>query len=270
MLKQIFSATVLFNIFLSYSVANAHEFWIQPDRFSFRANELVIVRLMHGERFHGEVVDRNEPQIKRFEFVNHDKKITPILGLHQSPDGYLRAQHSGVIVYQSNHYTNDLEWERFNAYLIEEGLEHIIDERSQRDESKAIGREAYSRCAKAIIRINDYELAADKIDRRVGLPLEILIESITPVSSDSELMRTKIIASVSFMDDPIEGLRVVVANTINPEVLIELSTDASGKIAFEAEPYGDWMITTIHIQRANNLEASDWESFWASTTFTNE
>ncbi|MBL4698096.1 MAG: DUF4198 domain-containing protein [Phycisphaerales bacterium] len=255
---------------MTCSITNAHEFWIQPDHFALNTNNLVVVRLMHGERFKGDTVDRNDPQIKRFEFVSEGDQTTPIRGRHQNPNGFLRPQHSGVIVYQSNHYTNNLEHEKFNSYLIEEGLEHIINERAHLGESEIIGREAYSRCAKSIIRINDDNHSADKIDRRVGLPLEILIESITPLSSDSESMRTTIIASVSFMDDPIEGLRVVVANTINPEVLIELHTDANGKIAFEAEPAGDWMITTIHIQRAINLEASDWESFWASTTFTNE
>jgi uncharacterized GH25 family protein len=256
-------------LLLTSTFASAHEFWIQTEHLEGEREGLVLVRLMHGERFAGQIVTRNEPQIERFEFVqqlNEDgEQIDQVRGRHQSPTSFLRPKNSGVIVYQSKHYTNILEWERFDAYLAEEGLGYIADERAKLGESKIIGREAYSRCAKSIQVMKHDLRSSAEIDQIVGLPLEVLLTSIESAPGGNG---TQVLAWVGFEGQPIAGLRVVAVSKEDHTNLIELFTDDDGMVEFVAGQPGEWMLTTIHIQRADHIEDSEWESFWASSTFS--
>ena len=242
--------------------ASAHEFWIQPITHIVNQHELLQLSLMHGERYQGDPVARNSPMIQRYELVHPDHDPIPVAGLHGTTDAYLRPEHAGVIVYQTDHYRNDLPADRFTAYLREEGLSEIEKRRATLGETDQPGREIYSRCAKSVILLSSDNTDASTIDHDTGLPLEIIV---THISTDSE--RPRVQSLVEYDDHPIAGLRVVAVNQDSPDQLLELETDADGIVEFEARP-GDWMLTTLHIIRADSSDDADWESFWASNTFS--
>ena len=241
--------------------AEAHEFWIQPVSQVINQHELLQLSLMHGERYQGDPVARNSPMIRRYELFHPDHEPVPVAGLHGTTDAYLRPEHAGVIVYHTDHYQNNLPPEKFTAYLREEGLGEIEQRRETLGESHLLGREIYSRCAKSVILISNEKLDASDVDHDTGLPLEIIL---TDIQSDSETPRVK--ALIEFENEPVAGIRVVAASMAHPDQLIELESDADGMIEFDAEP-GNWMLTTLHIVRAENSTEADWESFWASNTF---
>ena len=64
--------------------------------------------------------------------------------------------------------------EQFSAYLKEKGLEQILTLREQRGESQRGARDAYSRHAKALIRVG--ESRERLVDRAIGLRLELIAE----------------------------------------------------------------------------------------------
>ncbi len=273
------SLALAFTTLLTSLVApsNAHEFWIQTKRINTAQGEVVSVQLMHGERFQGDIVPTDQPQINRFELVHNSSEsghqTTDLTYRHMGKTSYTNAQDSGIIVYESNLYTSNLQAEKFESYLKEEHLDHAIQDRADRNESDTMGRELYARCAKSILKPTDHSMHADEIDHEVGLPLEIIIESIEPKSESTESSSTthSVTAIITLNSTPIKNLRTVATSDQHPDQLIELHTDEQGRVQFDADLDAQWMITTLHIQRLSEEQSTktnaDWISYWASITF---
>ncbi|MCC7387292.1 MAG: DUF4198 domain-containing protein [Phycisphaerales bacterium] len=237
--------------------ASAHEFWLLPSTFRCAPDSLLRVEMYHGERFNGELVARNTPQIARYELLQGDQ-TTEVKGLHASHTGLLRpsAPGPGIIVYESNEYINILEAPRFEAYLEEEGLTAIKAWREREGRSGEHGREAYVRCAKALVAVGDPGDAP--ADHPVGLAYEIVLDRAGVGDAG---------ATVLFGGVALEGARVVVVSQTDPSDLIELTTDEHGQIQFAPAPGGAWMITSLHMVQTTDREDVDWKSYWASLTF---
>lgn len=233
----------------------AHEFWIMPE--SFIADAPLRIRLFHGERFRGEIVPRNEPTIKRFELVT-DQGTQPVRGLHGASVSVARPFTSGIgtIVFESNEHINLLDAAPFEAYLKEEGLDAIARLREESGTTDTPGREAYVRCAKAIVSPTP---TANIVSKPVGLPLEITLD---------ESVGGQIIARVLYADRPLENARVVAVSGLTPARLIELRTDAEGRVRFTPDAAGPWMLTTLHMERTPDRDDVDWKSYWGSLTFS--
>jgi uncharacterized GH25 family protein len=247
------------------SIADGHEFWIQPTSMHFTPGELLTIQLMHGERFHGDPVPVNLSQIQRYELLYHSDETDRVRALDMSEISYTRPRAAGVVVYESKHYTNLLHAEHFEAYLHEEQLHHIVDERVQRDESHLPGREIYSRCAKSILLPNNDSKKSDDVDFEVGLPLEVVIQDIELITESSNTAERAVHAKILFRGKPIQSIRAVAVDAADPTTLVELETDENGQIMFSTTVASQWMITALHIERIDNEDA-DWESFWSSLT----
>lgn len=256
------SITIVLFLATTPLLCHAHEFWVRPDAHRVPSGGLLGLTLMHGERFMGQPVARNSPMILRYELVSESHDPVPVAGMHGSTQGYLRPEHAGVVVYQTRHYRNDLPAERFREYLDEEGLGQIALQRETLGESDLPGREVYARCAKSIVLIEGDARDASQIDHDTGLPLEI---TLTEINADDDTARVR--AVIVFEGKPVDGLRVVAVHASDPDGLIELSTDEHGAVSFDAAP-GGWMLTALHIRRADHAQDADWESFWASSTFS--
>ncbi len=239
--------------------AIAHEFWIQPSSYSVDANGLITVQTMHGERFAGDVVSRNESVIRRFELVQRDHDHLPVLGRHGGAQSFVRPGGNGAcqIVFESEEIEHMLSASAFEAYLEEEKLDSIRAERRERGETDMQGREVYVRCAKTLINLG---AATDvQSDTPVGLPLEIVVDDATTNETCGDLS-----AVVLFHGKPIEGLRVVAVSEADPEALIELVTDDAGRVQVSDISDGPWMFTALHMVRVDNRSDVQWKSYWAS------
>ncbi len=243
------------------SLASAHEFWLLPDRFSAKEDEAMRVWTHHGERFNGEVVHRNDPYIKRFEFVTASG-AADVRGMHAKPVSFLRTGEAGlgVIVYESEEVMSVLPADAFEAYLAFEGLHEISRRRAELGETDAEGREAYVRCAKALIAVGEGDDAMASTP--VGLDLEIILESGVNRSASRQIETL-----VLFEGKPAPGLRLVAVNQARPGELIELTTDEHGRASLEAPTTGVWMLTTLHMVRIDDRPDLDWLSYWSSITF---
>lgn len=245
---------VVISLLLS-TTARAHEFWLQPASFHPNAGTVLSVRLMHGERFNGDVVRRNQPYVRRFEFIGEG--VSPVLGRHGAADSYVRLTEAGpgVIAYHSREVYSELDPERFEAYLAEERLDHIIEQRAALNESELPGREMYVRCATSLLRVGDCDSAAS--GQAAGLPLEIVLSSEGGVAS----------AQVLFEGEPLPDTRVVAITQSDPSRLFELRTDSDGRVTLPSELGGVSMLTTLHMIRLSGRDDADWKSYWGSVTF---
>lgn len=241
--------------------ALAHDFWISPDHFNVQSGELVRVTLMNGTRFQGDVVPRYDFHIKRYDFVPLDASIEPqpLAGRDGGSQSFLRPEESGIIVYHTNLYTNTLPAQKFTEYLQHDKLESVLKRREELGESTRDGLEVYSRCAKSLITVDQ---ASPPQDRALGLPLELVLEQVSERDGHRVVQ-----AMLLYEGKPLPQTRAVVTSAAEREVNTECTTDADGRFTFAAEADGAWMVTAIHMVRAEKMNGVDWQSFWASLTF---
>ena len=249
-------------ILLVSRTASGHEFWIEPHAYTVASGDILRIGLFHGERFLGDAVPRDEAMIDSFTLLGPDGEQT-VAGRAGATTSFAKPAVDGVhvIAYRTRRYANDLDAADFEAYLREEGLHWIAKRRAELGETTAPGSEVYSRCAKSIVRVGDVDTPA--VDHVFDWPLEIVLDDppydVAPGSSLS--------ARVLSGGEPLAGARVVAVSRIQPDRLVELTSDDEGRVSFEADDAGAWMLTTIHMVRTDDEADADWESFWASVTF---
>lgn len=261
-------------ILASTVLASAHEFWVRPGQFTVTEGELGRFYLMHGHRFDGEFVPRNEPYVERFELLASDGSQR-IMGRHGQSTNVARFATPGtnVVVYESREVLNELGPERFAAYLEEEGLDHIARRRNELGETDTDGIEMYVRCAKALVTVaaKGETAPAGLHDQVAGLPMEIVLEPM----EHAEVGQT---AKVRVLYDgkPLADARLVVESEARVQTQADadtsgqtiVRTNADGYASFEVDRAGPWMVTGLHMIRTDDRDDADWKSFWASLTFS--
>lgn len=246
-MKRLLIASAL----LFVSSARAHDFWIEPSSFTPAAGETVAVRLRVGEHLEGEPVPRRAGRIERFFARSAAGEIDVPGQPNRDPAGVLRVRGEGttIVAYRSRPTRTELEADKFERYLREEGLERIIDDRRKRGESSKRGTEVYSRAAKTLLQTGGGELH----DQSLGLRLE--------------LVRNGSAFQVVFEGKPLPNALVVAIRRGDAAKPARARTDANGRVALPSMRRGEWLVKTVHMVRAPASADADWESIWASVTF---
>lgn len=254
-------------LFASASPLAAHDFWLEPSSFKPAVDQRIDLQLVVGERFVGELVTRKEERIVLFAAFDPAGKETRILGRDgKTPAGLWKPSVAGlhVIGYRGNATKIEIEAEKFEHYLAEEGLEHVIAERKARGETASKGLEAYARCPKSIVvaRGASEPTASELVgwDRVLGLPLEVVpLANPTTLSKDA-----KFSVSVLYQGAPLANALVGLMPKSEPAREVRLRTDAAGRVEFTPLTGGVHLVRVVHMTRAKEGAAHQWESQWAS------
>lgn len=251
---------------LAASLAAAHDFWIQPSAFRAAPDTLVTLDLRVGDEFPGEAVARKDERIASFVAFGPGPSgaETPIMGQDgKSPAGLARFREPGLyrIAYRGKPTTITLEPDKFEAYLREEGLEHIIGERAKLGESAAPGKEAYARYAKSFVLVGDMPSAG--WEKPVGLKIEIVPDTDPFALKAGSEFRCRVLLE----GKPLEGLWLGARSPTQTAEVKGARTDAKGYASFTLPSEGWWLIHGVHMARAADGADVDWESSWASLTF---
>src|SRR5438132_2207617 len=133
----------------------AHDFWIVPAAFRPEVGEKVGLSLRVGEHFRGEPVLIDRTLVERFFAIGPagESPITPRQG--SEPAGFVLIGAPGlwIVGYRSRPSRVSLEAEQFERYLLQEGLETIVELRAARGESGTRAQEIFPRCAKALLSV---------------------------------------------------------------------------------------------------------------------
>jgi uncharacterized GH25 family protein len=242
---------------------HAHDFWIEPDTFRPAPGHLLRVDLRVGDTFgQGEPFPRDPTHARRFGAIGPDGERAIPGRAGRTPAGRIRVDAPGtyVLVYRGNARTVQLAADRFEAYLHHEGLDHIVAMRAAAGEHFEPGREAFSRCAKAIVRVGE---AAGGWDRVAGLSLELI-----PAGDPSRLAAGDTL-TVRLLHEgrPLAGTRVSAMPVTAPDAVVHGTTAADGRVAVPLDRPGRWLVKAVHMMRADRRDDADWESLWASLTF---
>lgn len=256
-------------------ISIAHEFWLQPNKFYLSKNNLLSIRFLVGENFTGENWKGNRSKVQQLiHFLPDNKQIDISDQLSESIEGdslQLQLQQDGthVIAFNSTNSFINLEAEKFNAYLLEDGLEQALDFRKTNGEDKQNGREYYQRCAKAIVQVgNEY---TNNYNMKTNLNVDIVPDR-NPCEPRWDSYNNKNLYNnrfrVFFKGKAIKNLMVKhwYKTKDGKPVQNSYTTNNRGWIFIEQQP-GINMISCIYMERNSVDTIAQWQSYWGSLTF---
>lgn len=235
------------------SVIHAHTFWLQPSSFTPKINEVVKVKINIGHVKEPEEYTRNPYHIRKF-LLHKDEKSVPVIGIAgQSPAGFFRTPKQGsyTLSYESFTSLASLPQERFAKYLAEEVFADV------KIPDKEMIHEHYLRCAKAIVQVGENK---EYTPCKVGMPIELICE--TNPQNDQDGLSVQLIYNNKPLSE--NNLRIVSLDDYSEQVV---KTAKDGRALLKLAP-GRWLISSIVIKPHTATPNVDFDSFWASITFT--
>ncbi len=267
MKKTIYLLLALLVVLNPSSRALAHDYWLQPSTFKPAPAETFQVHLYFGEAFKPEG-ERPFQKIRTPVYTlisSHDQQDLTTIPDQTLPLSTLTLTESGtyLLVLDRTAQTIILPAKKFNAYLREEGLTDILQQRQQTRQSNRPGRERYQRNLKSLLQVatltNNVPLLT------LGKQLEII-----PQQNPYTLQPgNRLTIAVQFEGRPLAN-RLVTAYQLQGTKRYQQTsrTNQSGLATFTLQQKGIWLIRLVHMRRCQtNCQAIDWESFWSSMTF---
>jgi uncharacterized GH25 family protein len=244
--------------------AAAHDFWVRPSSFAVEPGEVLDVRLYVGDGTAIDELGRDPDLVQRFETIQGGARRTIGGPPHGAPAGRARVGGAGVavLVYQSRHSFVELPADKFESYLDDEGLEEISFERQRRGESLAPSRESYARYCKSLVRVGDSRERGR--DVAVGMPIELIAEGDPFAWHDGDEIAFRLV----FDDQPLPGRLVKLTHLDDHGLRLRARSDMDGRVVFTPPRGGPWRVVAVHMLPARAGVAGEWESFWASLTFS--
>jgi Nickel uptake substrate-specific transmembrane region. len=260
--KSVFCFIVLF---VSGTLALAHEFWLYPQKFRVKAGEELMVVLLAGENFDGEPWDLKTNRIEKLD-LHQLEKVTNLeksIQLAESEKIKVKLVTEGtyLIALQSKNKILESTAEEFNAYLKEDGLDNVYDHRTKSNTLDKPAKEIYSRFAKVLIQSGTK--TDDTFKKKSGLRLEIIPDQNPYSLKTGDYLQ----CTVLFEGKPVTHQLVKVWNKISGRTFMQnIYTEKDGTIKFPINSKGPWMVSTVKMIPSETADA-DWRSMWSSLTF---
>lgn len=243
----------------------AHEFWLSPKKFIVPVGEEVSIDFLVGENFEGEPWDLKPEKIAKLELHQRtqSKNLAPAIKATEKQKLKVKfsAEGTQLIYFQSQDSFIELDAEKFNAYLKEDGLDDAYDQRKRTNTLDKPAKEYYSRFAKVLLQAGSKP--DDTYRKKVGARLEIV-----PFQNPYALQKGDYLqCQVLFDGKPALHQMVKVWNKVTGRTFLQnIYTEKDGTIKFPINSGGPWMVSTVKMIPSEKPDA-DWRSMWASLTF---
>ncbi len=259
--------TLLAILLISNTLLFSHEFWLMPDKFRVKVNELFTLTFYVGEDFTGEIWgNKKERTLKLTHFTGEIKSDLTKLSIESDTyDIVLNFVNEGTLVLtlESKNSFIALDAEKFNAYLKEDGIDDIYEFRKKDGDLDKPSKELYRRCAKTLVQVGTN--TDNTFKKNTGMPLEII-----PLQNPyTAKMGDKMTVKILFNGKPLKNKMVVAWNkTITTKTRKQkLKTNNDGQVSFPLDQKGQWMISTVQmIPVIDNVDAN-YQSYWGNLTF---
>jgi len=240
----------------------AHDFWLEPSAFRLEPGASVALRLRVGEHFVGDALPRHPAMLSQF-IAAGPGGMRPVPGQDgKDPAGVLRVEQPGLVVvgYRSRHSFVEQKPDKFDAYLVEEGLDRIAAVRATQ-KSTGLVRELFSRCAKALLVAGPG--GGSGHDRILGFTLELVPEKNPYMMRAGGALPVRLL----YEGQPLAGALIVAMNRADPSTKVRARSGADGRVSLGLSRDGAWLIKAVHMIPAAAGSGAQWESLWASLTF---
>ena len=247
----------------------AHDLYFLPASFRVKAGDSIRVAFHNGDAFPESEAAAPIARLRDTNLLSASG-AAPLNNLRASGKEVLAdvtAPGSGDLLLTARTVPNfiSMEPDKFEEYLKEEGLAHVLRWRAEHGESKQKSRERYSKYVKSLLLAG---APSGYFDHKVGLTLEIVPEANPSLVKPGASLPIRVL----FRGQPAAGLQVetaFAAATGKTQVAVVGRTNADGRIVLPVAQSGRWRIHTLLMERCADPKAADWESFWASFTFEN-
>jgi uncharacterized GH25 family protein len=252
------------------SAAFAHDFWLQPARFSLQPGEAAKVALLIGHGQERERWSSDGRRILQFQSVSASGVADhrPQVLSRPSKEDHtisLAGQGAHVLLFASSHSRSELPARRFNAYLQEEGLTPALRLRAQRGAEQRPGREIYSRRAKAIVQVGATGAEPQPhLVRPLGLTLEIVPEVAPHALRGTADLPVRVYYEGRLLPGALVKLRDLNADA---EPRQTIRTDASGRAILRRPGAGLWQVNVVWTKPLANHEWAEFDTTFSSLTF---
>jgi len=246
-------------------LAQAHEFWLLPKKFRYKAGEEIKVDLMVGEGFEGEFWDlkRHKVEDLKLHRLNGVKDLTKEVKPTEGNNLNYKIDLGGTYLFtlKSNDAYIELEGKEFNAYLEEDGLDYILDQRKKSNSLDKKSTEYYTRFAKLLVQSG--ERTDNTFKKVVGLKYEIVPEQNPYDLKVGDYLTCKVL----YEGKPAPHTLVKVWNRVRDTSFMQnIYTENDGTIRFPISAAGPWMVSSVRMI-ASEKEAAEYHSLWASLVF---
>ncbi len=242
-----------------------HEFWLQPQKYRFAVGETAVVDFKVGENFTGEYWDMKRHQVVEMKLYTAGTPVSLLTSVKKSEGKNLSHTFtkSGTHLFflQSNAAYIELEGVKFTDYLTEDGLDEIIDLRSQRQQTESKAREFYTRYSKLLLQ------SGSDLSPVVTQPVGALHE-IVPLQNPYALkVGDYLTIKVMYGGKPRPHALVKIWTKRDKTTFLQnLYTENDGTLKFPINAAGEWMVSTVKMVPSVKTGA-DYESAWASLVF---
>lgn len=259
--------TTLILLASAWMVFTSHEFWLAPNQFRLKLGQTVQLDMLVGEDFHGEMWGA---RIKRTQSVSHyfgkeKEDLTAQALATDSTAIEFKCKKAGthLLAMRSNNSFIELEAEKFNAYLEEDGIENILALREKQNQLDKPSREFYQRCAKTLLQVGQKTDNTYAIN--CGMPLEIM-----PLQNPYRLkVGDKLSVKILFEGKPLPDAVVRSWQKADETKTNQgrFRTNAQGIAEIELNAKGFWMISLVRMVETTDKSQADYQSYWGSLTF---
>lgn len=251
---------------------SAHDFWLQPARFSVPAGAVSPFTLQVG---HGPFRQRSAIPVERITRVRSvgpggaqlDLKSALRLG-GPDRDGELRFSQPGLYVVAletDNHAQSRLPSLRYTDYLKAEGLTPALQLRERTHATGADGRESYSRRAKALLQVGP---ASAKPQSQATVPLGLTLEIVPERDPYALPFRDILPVRIIYEGRPLPGALVKFTNLEHDAAPLETHlTDGAGRAVFRTPRSGAWLLNVIWTKPVTGVPGIDFDTVFSSLSF---
>jgi hypothetical protein len=249
-------------------LASAHEFWIEAQPFTPEVGSSAGISLKVGENFEGELtplVDERTTALRHYAAGTVVDLLPRLPRRTALPRLNVPMASAGLhlIAFDSAPITFALPAEKFHAYLHDEGLDYVIEQRTASGKAAEPGRERYRRHVKALLKAGS--VADDTYALTTGQRLEIIPLSDPYAATPGSTLRFRL----KFEGRPLaQALVKGWHRHENQLLLIKAKTDETGEVSMSLPYAGGWMVSVVHMIPATGVPNADWDSFWGNLSFT--
>ncbi|QNA45312.1 DUF4198 domain-containing protein [Lacibacter sediminis] len=246
--------------------ALAHEFWLEPQQYIFSRTDEINIRFRVGESFTSDNWKGSREKINELKLYYADI-VDDLSDAISDEEGdslqfSIHEEGTAVVTFNNTNSFIELEAEKFNAYLSEDGLQSAIDYRKQHNETDSPGCELYQRSVKTIVQVGALKTAVFK--KQTTLPVDII-----PLSHPYQLKNgDSLTVKIFFKNEPLVNSKIRVWHKLMGRVVdTSFMSNEKGEISFTVSTTGEWMVSCVQMIRLTDDPKAQWQSYWGSLTW---
>ncbi len=249
----------------AFLIVDAHEFWLRPRKFRFKTGEEMRVDFVVGEQFTGEYWDLQRHKVEKLILYGGgaEKNMVKQVKISKGDNLMTKLEKEGtyMLALESNDAYLELDGEKFNAYLKEDGIEDILSERTQQETLDQPSKEYYKRYAKLLVQAGSSP--DDSYRKRADFPFEIV-----PLANPYALKVGDYLQCRLYWNGrPSAHTMMKVWSHVGNRIFLQnIYSEDDGTITFPLSSGGPWMVSAVKMVHAEKPGA-DYQSYWTSLVF---